>query len=130
MSNMFKYVSNTYINILWATSVFVLVCVCKKCLCAWVCVFIYVCMYVYLNNFFTVKIFLLEKIFLFKMLIENFHYVFMYEWVYFFVSICVYRYVYVFFYVYIGVISVYVCACVWKLFMCISVCLLVNVCIC
>ena len=29
---------NTYINILWSTRVCVLVCVYKKCLCAWVCV--------------------------------------------------------------------------------------------
>ena len=98
-----------------------------------VCVFMCACMSI-LTIFYCENIFA-RKIFFLNVLIENFLFVFMYEWVYLYESICVYWYVYVFFYVYIGVISVYLCVCGWKVFVIVHKCLFclwmcVYVCIC
>ena len=67
----------------------VLVCVCKKCLCAWVfvCIYVWMCLleqFFYCENIFAWKNFSFQNV-----LIENFLYVFMYEWVYLNVCMCV-----------------------------------------
>ena len=88
-----------------------------------VSVFMCACMFIW-TIFLMWKYFCLKKFSFQIVLIENFLCV--HVWM----SVFVCWYVYVFVYVYIGVISVYLCVCGWKVFVIVlkCFCLLVNVC--